>query len=307
MTEDIEITDVNMASPRYLDATNDVAFKKVFSDKEILKAFLNSMLRLSEGQKIEALHFVPQEEIPDLGQGKRSIFDIKVLDQSGSWYIVEMQNRPDELFLKRVQVYAESTYSNQTLKGKDYSHVLPVVVVAIVNGVLFPKEVGCISRHTTREETTNTQHLFELSYAFIELGKFIKIEEELETIEDFWLFYLAESTNIKHPPTKVKDATILKAYEVLERFNWDEASYDAYFRAKLLADTEKLEIEDAFSKGKTEGVERGKAEGLEEGAIKGKLEGKLEIAKNLIAKGFDDKAVLELTGLTVQEVKKYFP
>ncbi|KKB96323.1 PD-(D/E)XK nuclease family transposase [Candidatus Arcanobacter lacustris] len=288
-----------MAAPRYLDATNDVAFKKVFSNKEILIDFLNSMLQLTEGNKITELHFVPQEEIPDLGQGKRSIFDIKVLDQSGFWYIIEMQNRPDEFFLKRVQVYASSTYSNQTLKGKDYMNVLPVLVVAIVNGTLFPDEIGCISRHTTREEATNTQHLFELSYVFIELGKFIKSEKELEAIEDFWLFYLAKSTEVKHPPAKVTDANILKAYEVLERFNWDDASYDAYIRAKLLADTERLEIEDAFSKGE--------AKGKEEGLAEGELKGKLEIAKNLIAKGFDENTILEVTGLTIGEFKKYLP
>ena len=49
--------------------------------------------------------------------------------------------------------------------------------------------------------------------------------------------------------------------------------------------------------------EKGKAEGLAEGEIKGKL----EIAKNLIAKGFDDKTILELTGFTAEEIKKYFP
>jgi len=129
---------------------------------------------------------------------------------------------------------------------------------------------------------------------FVELGKFLKEEKELETIEDFWLFYLAKSTEVKHPPVKAKDVNILKAYEILERFNWDEAAYDSYIRAKLLADTEKLELEDSFDKGKTEG----KAEG--------KLEGKLEIAKNLIAKGFDENAILELTGFTKQEIKKYF-
>ena len=279
---------------RYLDATNDVAFKKVFSHKEILTDFLNSILRLPEGKHIEELHFVPQEEVPDLGQGKRSIFDIKVRDQSNFWYIVEMQNRPDELFLKRVQVYAASAYSNQLLKGEDYKGMMPVVVVSIVNGVLFPQEVECINRHSTREEKTNIQHLFELSYVFVELGKFIKTEEELETIEDFWLFYLSQSTKVKHPPEKVKDINILKAYEVLERFNWDEIAYDAYIRAKLLADTEKLNLNESFEKGVEQGIEKGKAEG------------KVGIAKTMIAKGFDEKAILELTGLTIQEVKKYF-
>jgi len=282
---------------RYLDATNDVAFKKVFSHKEILTDFLNSVLRLPEGSMIKELHFVPQEEIPDLGQGKRSIFDIKVCDETGFWYIVEMQNRPDQLFLKRVQVYAAAVHSNQLLKGNDYGGVMPVVVISIVNGKLFPKEIDCINRHTTREEKTNTQHLFELSYVFVELGKFKKSEKDLESIEDFWLFYLADATKVKNPPAQLKDTNILKAYEILERFNWDEAAYDAYLRAKLLADTEEINLNDSFEKGKTEG----KLEGLEEGVTKGKL----EIAKNLIAKGFDDKSVLELTGFTAQEVRKF--
>ena len=279
-------------NPRYLDATNDVAFKKVFSHKEILEDFLNSVLRLPEGKKIEELHFVPQEEIPDLGQGKRSIFDLKVRDQSNFWYIIEMQNRPDQLFLKRVQVYAAAVHSNQLLKGDDYSGVMPVVVISIVNGVLFPKEVECINRHTTREEKTNTQHLFELSYVFVELGKFLKAEEKLETIEDFWLFYLAKSSEVKHPPVQVKDVNILKAYEVLERFNWDEAAYDAYIRAKLLADTEKLELEDSFSKGEAKGKEEGKAER------------NIEIARYLLVEGIAIEFIAKATGLNEEEIKK---
>mgnify|MGYP006348413335 CR=1 FL=1 len=36
-------------SSRYLDPTNDVAFKKLFSQKDLLKDFLNAVLRLEEG------------------------------------------------------------------------------------------------------------------------------------------------------------------------------------------------------------------------------------------------------------------
>ena len=51
-----------------------------------------------------------------------------------------------------------------------------------------------------------------------------------------------------------------------------------------------------------ENIENEKIKELAKGAAKGKL----EIAKNLIAKGFDEKTILELTGLSVQEIKKYF-
>src|SRR5437016_1401587 len=83
----------NNMGTRYLDPTNDVAFKKVFGDKSRLRDFLNAILRLPEGFKIKELDFIPTEEVPDLGQGKRSIFDLKCKDESGNVYVVEMQNR----------------------------------------------------------------------------------------------------------------------------------------------------------------------------------------------------------------------
>lgn len=38
-------------SSRYVDPTNDVIFKKIFSDKDRLIDFLNAVLRLEEGKK----------------------------------------------------------------------------------------------------------------------------------------------------------------------------------------------------------------------------------------------------------------
>jgi len=48
----------------------------------------------------------------------------------------------------------------------------------------------------------------------------------------------------------------------------------------------------------------GKAEGLAEGEAQGKLKEKLEIARNLLAKGLDAKFISETTGLTEAEIKK---
>jgi hypothetical protein len=42
------------------------------------------------------------------------------------------------------------------------------------------------------------------------------------------------------------------------------------------------------------------------GEAKGRAEGKLENSKKLIAKGFDEKTIFELTGLNAQEFTEYF-
>ena len=285
---------------RYLDPTNDVAFKKVFSDKEILKDFLNGAMNLEGSREIVDLEYISQEEVPDIGQGKRSIFDIKVVDQANNKYIVEMQNSPEPSFLNRVQLYASHSYVNQAKVGDTQNkELMPIIVLVIVKKNVFPEQVPCISYHDTIERITKKRYLFALSYVFIELKKFKKTADNLQTPEDYWLFYLSGSEKTKEPPSSIKDAQVLRAYEAIEKFNWTEDQYDAYFKAKLILDAEEEKYADSYSKGKVEGLTEGEARG-EAG---GELKSKLEMAKNMIAKGFDEKSILEITGLTIEEIK----
>jgi hypothetical protein len=78
---------------------------------------------------------------------------------------------------------------------------MPVIVVVIVKKTILPKEVGCISFHDTKKKGTGKCYLFALSYVFVELGKFYKTIEELETIEDFWLYYMSTTEGtVSRPP-----------------------------------------------------------------------------------------------------------
>jgi predicted transposase/invertase (TIGR01784 family) len=256
---------------RYLDPTNDVAFKKIFMDEYKLRDFLNAVLRLPEGSRIEELAFLPQEEVPDIGQGKRSMFDIKCRDEKGNWFIIEMQNGRKPHFLKRVQFYGSHTYVSQLKTGTLHSGLMPVIVVVVLRESLFPEDVEYISYHRTKEEKTNKQHLFELSYVFIELNKFTKKKEELKTTEDYWLDFLANSTSERAPPEKLDDPHVLAAYEAIERFNWTQESFDAYLKARLLAEAEAIALDEKFERG----VEKGKAQGKIEAVINLLKHGKL--------------------------------
>ena len=56
-----------------------------------------------------------------------------------------------------------------------------------------------------------------------------------------------------------------------------------------------------------EGMEEGRAEGRAEGRVEGRAEGmnlrSLEIAKKMLAKGMDEATVMDVTGLTAEEMK----
>jgi predicted transposase/invertase (TIGR01784 family) len=57
-------------------------------------------------------------------------------------------------------------------------------------------------------------------------------------------------------------------------------------------------LEDGFEKGRAEGH----AGGLEEGRVEGVIEGKLEIARNLLAKGMTPEFVHDITGLDLETI-----
>lgn len=298
---------------RYLDPTNDVAFKKIFSDKSRLMDFLNAVLRLQEGDKIKHLDFISQEELPILYNGRRSLFDIKCTDQKGHAYIVEMQNRPEGSFLNRVQCYVAHSYVSQAQKGGSHENLMPVVMVALSNRILFEDpQVECISYHRNVEDKTKKRFLYALSYVFIELPKFTKKADQLKTVEDEWLYFFANWKHAGRPPETTKDPLVLDAYDTIEKFNWSDAEYDIYFRMRLAAEAEEGMIQktfdEAFEKGKFEGKEKGKAEGEEKGKAEGKAEGarhrEIEIAKSMLSLGLDREVIKTATGLTSEEIQE---
>jgi predicted transposase/invertase (TIGR01784 family) len=116
-----------------------------------------------------------------------------------------------------------------------------------------------------------------------------------------WVAFLTRHDLLKadNLPQALNDDSLRKAIKVLYVMNFTPEERDAYEDHLKCLRIEHNTLKKAESIAKSEGL----AAGLAEGEVKGKL----EIAKNLIAKGFDDKTILELTGLTVEEVKKYFP
>ena len=288
-------------SSRYVDPTNDVIFKKIFSDKDRLIDFLNAVLRLKEGEKIQKIDFISQEELPNFKSGRRSIFDIKCTDQSKKTYIVEMQNKPEASFLNRVQCYAAHTYVSQVKKGETHDDLMPVILLSLTGRTLFDKKVDCISYHLNVESKTQKRYLFSLSYVFIELPKFKKKAEDLKSNEDEWLYFFAEWNKTQEPPSTIKDPFVLEAYKTIEQFNLTEAEYDAYFRSRLAQEADDLMI-DKMNKEIAENLEKGEQIGIEKGVKKGEKLNAQKTALKLFKMGIDLDKISQATDLTHSEI-----
>ena len=62
-------------------------------------------------------------------------------------------------------------------------------------------------------------------------------------------------------------------------------------------------LDDAIAVAREEGMEEGMEKGMEKGKVEGKEEGRLEIARNLLAKGSTPEFVHDITGLDIGAVR----
>ena len=105
----------------------------------------------------------------------------------------------------------------------------------------------------------------------------------------------------------IQQQQYLPTTEELEISGFSDAELRAYDKFWDSVSVERTLIDDSYQKGKEEGMEKGIAEGMEKGMKQGMEKGmsqrSLEIARKMLAKGIDEASVMDMTGLTAEEIK----
>ena len=102
----------------------------------------------------------------------------------------------------------------------------------------------------------------------------------------------------------IQQEQYLPTTEELEISGFSDAELRAYDKFWDSVSVERTLIDDSYQKGKEEGKEEGRAEGMKQGLEKGMKNGKIEIARKMLAKGMDEATVMDMTGLTAEEIKQ---
>ena len=97
----------------------------------------------------------------------------------------------------------------------------------------------------------------------------------------------------------IQQEQYLPTTEELEISGFTDAELWAYDKFWDSVSVERTLIDDSYQKGKEEGMKKGRAEGKEEGMSQRSL----EIARKMLAKGMDKASVMDMTGLTAEEIK----
>ena len=101
----------------------------------------------------------------------------------------------------------------------------------------------------------------------------------------------------------IRQQQYLPTTEELEISGFTDAELRAYDKFWDSVSVERTLLDDRYQKGMEEGMEKGRAEGIAEGIEEGMSQRSLEIARKMLAKGMDEASVMDMTGLTAEEIK----
>ena len=174
---------------------------------------------------------------------------------------------------------------------------VPVYVVCIMN--FMPKEHEVTKFRTDvalREKASDSMFSDKLRFIYLSLPFFDKSEEECETGFEKWIYVLKYMEVLERLPftaqKKIFDH-LAKLADVRCLSSEEQEKYDESIKA---ADDYYGVLMSYYMNGIDEGVAKGEARGSHHKS--------LEIAKKMMAKGMDENTIMEITGLTQEEIRK---
>ena len=274
---------------KYINPFTDYGFKKLFGEelnKDLLLDFLNELLREEQGQIVE-LTYLKSEQLGTTEADRKAIFDLYCENERGEKFIVELQKTKQNFFKDRTLYYSTFPIRDQAKRsGWDYE-LKAVYTIAILDFIFdADKEDTHKFRYDVKLSDIETNKVFydKLTFIYLEMPKFNKTLDELETRFDKWLYVIRNLNRLDRVPEKLREQIFDKLFEAAEiaRFTQDQVrSYEdslKYYRdLKNSLDTAREE---------------------------GKIEGKIEIASKALKKGLSVKDIIDLTGLTEEEIER---
>lgn len=266
----------------FINPKTDYAFKKIFGSsqsKDILISFLNAMI-YDGNPTIQDLEIINPNLPPQVEGLKDSSLDVKAKLADGTLVIIEMQVLNVESFGQRILYNAAKTYASQLQKGQGYRMLRPVIALTITDFEMFKNSKNLISWFVYKELNSNLPYPDnDLKLVFVELPKFTKTVDQLETLADKWLYFMKYAVTITEiPPVMDSVPEIHQAFDIADRVN---------LSPEEIANIERQEMFIYDQQG---------------ALLKAVKESNMAIARQLLDR-LDDATIAQITGLSVQNVQ----
>ena len=117
-----------------------------------------------------------------------------------------------------------------------------------------------------------------------------------------WLYALKNLYKLTQRPKALCDKVFDRLFEEAEIARFTPQEQREYEASKMAYRDIKNSIDTAKREGKEEGLAEGMEKGLAEGMERGMTQRSLEIARKMLANGMDTATVMEITGLSEEQL-----
>jgi predicted transposase/invertase (TIGR01784 family) len=283
---------------RYINPYTDFGFKKLFGtelNKDLLISFLNALFK--DKLEITDLTYLNNEHLGDGITDRRAVFDVYCQLSDDSRIIVEMQKTEQAYFKDRSIYYSTFPIREQGQKGEWDYHLKDVYTVGVLNFCFPDGEYPADSMiHEIKLKDVEDNHVFydKLTFVYLEMPKFKKKEEELDTMIDKWMFALTNLSRLLERPKALQERIFTRLFEQAEVARFTPVEREEYVASKK-------DYWDYYSTMKTS-FDKGREEGRKEGMEEGEHKKALDTARKMKSDGIPLESIARYTGLTVEEI-----
>ncbi|MCL2711546.1 MAG: Rpn family recombination-promoting nuclease/putative transposase [Planctomycetaceae bacterium] len=275
--------------------TTDLFIASLWSapkNEPILRSMLSGVMTNVGQPAVAKAKVLNPFNIQEYAIDKRIILDVRVEDEAGTFYVVEVQKQADTDFRERMLYGWAETYGSQLLWGEKYDELCPVRSIIIAEFPIFRllRQLHVVFELRARE---NPEVLFSdhCQMHVLRLGDLIR--NNLSGLDQFnldlqrWMQLWAFGSKIKESEmsTMLQDCPpVLAAYEEFRQFSSDREMREKVRARERYLNDERL---------KMGGAER-----------KGRAEKAIEVARNMLARGYSVDEIAAISGLSSSEVER---
>ncbi len=287
---------------KYINPFTDYGFKRLFGEepnKDLLLDFLNELLKHEQG-KITELTYLKSDKLGSSEEDRKAVFDLYCQNERGEKFIVELQKTKQKFFKDRTVYYSTFPIREQAQRGSDWTFELKAVYTIAILDFVFDEDQNEPDkfRYDVKLTDTETCQVFydraanrKLTFVYLEMPKFQKNISELTTRFDKWMFVIRNLNKLDRIPDELREGIFERLFEVAEIARFSPEEVQAYEDSLKSYRDLKNSLDTAYEEGVEQGIEQGIEKGIEQVAING------------IKQGKSSKLIMELTGLSLEQVE----
>ncbi len=295
---------------RYINPFTDFGFKRLFGsepNKDLLVDFLNQLLPAHH--QIQELTYADKEQLPLTEYERKAIFDIYCTNEKGERFIVEIQKAKQNYFKDRSVYYSTFPIQKQAQSGEWDYKLAAVYTVGILDFVFDDnRESHEVMSFVQLKNQENQVFYDKLTFIYLEMPKFSKTENELESEFDKWMYVFKNLSKLERMPSRIQGKIFDKLFGQAEVANLKpedvtayEESLKVYRDLKAVTDTA---YEDGYKEAESAYATQLEAERIEKEEVRRQKEEERRQKEEALAKQKEAIILLISLGLSAKEVSE---